>query len=210
MHCAIFFNVAGAMSDLPDPYTNRTADDVKANMRAGDVLRIEHGSRRYAAKVIKIDGRYNICMAGTYYWADAWVAESGTVAVPRCLAADPRIGDTYQRNHHQEEVYDVVDDAVRTIDLYGATYTHPRKSWEAGALTWTSCKDRAGGVRFDPQVGDAILTANGAAVFRVAERQGELLLLSDGRSVPLRLWSSAGDGFFPACYARLIAAGLAG
>lgn len=210
MHCVISFNGVGAMSDLdvPEPYTNRTADDVRTNMRVGDMLCIDQDGRQLTVRAFKVDGGFNIHLGGTsYHWADAWMAETGTVAVPRCLALDPQIGDTYQRDQHQEEVYAVDKHWVCTLDLYGATYKHTRKSWADGARTWTSCRDREGGVRFDPQVGDRIITANGVVAFHVSERQGNLLLLDDGRPVSLDLWSRAASGIFPTRYARLVAAG---
>ena len=132
--------------DVPEPYTNRTAGDVYTDMRVGDVLRIDQDGRQLTVRVFKVDGGFNVHLGGTsYHWADAWAAEPGTVAIPRCLALDPQIGDTYQRDQHQEEVYAVDKHWVCTLDLYGATYKHTRKSWADGARTWTSCRDREGG-----------------------------------------------------------------
>lgn len=205
------------MAELPQPFTNRTADDVKADPRPGDTfIRTDYRPPDQRYTVIE-DG---LCqsMHGTTWRALPMLRPKAAVPTPRCIATDPRPGDTCRRNHHHEEVMRADGIHVCTIDQDGNTYTYPWAAWAADARTWTSCKDRAGGARFDPQVGDEIQTRVGCSRVIIRERSathvGYIVIDVDyvpGPIVPvacpveyatLATWASQTDGVFSIKYVR--------
>lgn len=76
--------------------------------------------------------------------------------VPRCIAADPRAGDTVTLGAHPYnlEVVRVDGVLVHTIDPCGMEWSYSLAEWTAGAAGWLVARDRKGGARFDPQEGD--------------------------------------------------------
>lgn len=192
--------------DVPEPYTNRTADDVKADPRLGDRASVLYDETRYDAAVIEGDDNteLRLLLREEVYYVSPWMRDSKTVPIPRCIALDPRVGDTVRfPTGASEEVVGVGDEYVHVISREGLAGIHPRRAWELGASSWAACFDRAGGARFDPQPGDFAFTCRGVdgwSTCRVVGRDGGSITLADGRSVTLQVWSSAADGLFPTRY----------
>ena len=180
------------------PHTDRTPDATRTDPRPGDHVTYESMCGRITATL----GHDDLGAARRL------ASDLDAVFRPRCLATDPRPGDTVVWGAHGEhrEVVKVTADEVWFIDAQGHAASRHPAAWEVGAGRWTACRDRKGGARFDPQVGDRAY-AGGDVGWEVTERVGDLLGLvavtSDARTTcPVEVW--AGTGLFPARYVRAV------